>query len=139
MVDRGSMVNWGRFIWSWSWLVRSWGGFVGSWSRLVWGRSRGIDNWGCFDNRGNFDNRGYFDNRSIRGRCNLDYRSGGCLVGRRSRFVRCSLSIDCLSFILDISDITFGPSSVGDNLNTTIRQVDTVLPSSVVVLSILRL
>merc|ERR1719187_1070430 len=65
------------------------------------------------------------------------------LVGSRSRLVRSRgrlvgflLRINRFSFILDISNIAFRSSTVGNNLYPTIRKVDSVLASSVVIFSL---
>merc|ERR1711994_196253 len=55
------------------------------------------------------------------------------LVGR-GRFVGLLFRVDRLSLILDISNIALRSSTVGDNLHSTVRKVDSVFSSSVVIL-----
>lgn len=154
--SRGRLVrSWGRLVWSWSRciynrsrLVGSWGGLVRSWGRCIHNRGRLVWSWGRFVGswgRDNLNNRG----RLVRswGSDNLDNRSRGRLVwgwGRLiswgwGRFVRSSLGIDSLTLVLHISNIALRTSSVCDNLDTAIRKVDSVLPSSVVVSAVLLL
>merc|ERR1719347_2329556 len=61
-----------------------------------------------------------------------------CMLGVGG-LVGLHLSIDSLSLILDISNITFRSSRVGHNLDTAIRKVDPVLSLGVVVSTVLLL
>merc|ERR1712002_1056055 len=69
----------------------------------------------------------------IRSRSRL-IRSGSRLVSGRSWFVGLLFRVDRLSLILDISNIALRSSTVGDNLHSTVRKVDSVFSSSVVIL-----
>jgi hypothetical protein len=129
----------GRFVWSWGRCIYNWGGFVRSWGRFVWGWGRCIYNWGRFVwGRGRFVRGNNFHDRS---RDYLDHRfvwSRGRLVSWGwSCLVRLDLSIDCLALVLHISNIALGPSGVGHNLDTSIREVDSVLSTGVVVCTVL--
>jgi len=75
-------------------------------------------------------------------------RSGGRLVGRgRGRLVGrfgcrgigLSLGVDWLSLVLNIGNISFRASTVGNNLYSAIRKVDSVFSGGVVVASLLLL
>merc|ERR1711915_55828 len=65
--------------------------------------------------------------------------SRGRLVGSRSRFVCRLLRVGRLSFILYISNIALWSSTVSDNLHSSIRKVNSILSSSVIILSFLLL
>jgi len=119
----GNLDNWGRFVRCWGRGIDNRGRFVRSRGRLV--RSRGRDN---LHNRG----RGNFDNRLV-------WSRGRLVCWGRGRFVGFHLSIDSLAFILHISNIALGSSGVGDDLDTAVRQVNSVLSTGVVVSTVLLL
>lgn len=157
VVDGGRVVNWGRLVRSrgrlvgWdrdnlnNWLVWSWGRCIHNRGRSVWGWGRPVC-WGWDNNwlvwSWGRDNNGFVWSW---GRDNLNNRKWGRLVwswGRliswwRSWFVGSNLGIDSLALVFHISDIALRSSSVGDNLNTTIGKVDSVLSGGVVVSTVL--
>jgi len=131
---RGNLHHRGRFIRGWGRFVRSWGRCVDNRGRFVWGWGRLVWGW-CWDNlhdwgRGNLDDRGRLVRCWSRGRL-VCWGWGG--------LVWLDLGVDSLALVLDISNITFGPSRVGDDLHTTVGEVDPVLPVGVVVSTVLLL
>lgn len=122
----GFVWSWGRFVWSWGRCIYNWGGFVRG--RFVWGWGRFV--WGWGSNNFHDRSRDYLDHRFVWSRGRLVSWGWSCLV-------RLDLSIDCLALVLHISNIALRPGGVGHYLDTTIREVDTVLSSGVVVCTVL--
>merc|ERR1719435_668574 len=61
----------------------------------------------------------------------------GRLVGRgRGRHIRLGIRVSSHTLILDISNIALRASSVGDNLDTAVRKVDTVFTIGVIVVPV---
>ena len=149
MVDRGRLVrgrgnlhhgsrfvrSWGRFVWGRGWGIDNRGGFVWCWGRFVWSWGRFVWGWGGFVWGWGWDNLHHRDG----GRLVRCWGRGGLVCWGWGGLVGLHLSIDSLSLILDISNITFRSSRVGHNLDTAIRKVDPVLSLGVVVSTVLLL
>merc|ERR550532_1174790 len=102
------------------------GGMVDNRSRGI-GRGNGgsgdLDNWSRGNNRGNPNHRG---------RCNLDQR--GSLVSSSRQ-----VGVDSLALVGDGRVVALGPGSVGDDLDSAVGKVDTVLSTCVCSVSLLGL
>jgi len=129
---RGNLHHRGRLIRGWGRFVRCWGRCVDRGGRFVWGWGRLVWGWG-------------WDNLHHWGWGDLDDRSrlvgcwGGLVCWGWGRLVRLDLGVDSLALVLDISNITFWSSRVGNDLHTTVGEVDPVLPIGVVVSAVLLL
>merc|ERR1712107_8083 len=115
------------------WLMVNWGGLVDNGSRgnlNHWGRL--VNNW-SWSNLNHGDRGGFVDNWSW---SNLHYwgRGRGVCWGW---LVWGLLWVDSSSLVGDISNISLGSSSVADNLDTTVRKVDSVFSLGVIVLTVL--
>lgn len=128
-------------------------GFVGSGSWVVDGgsvvRSRlVVDGSGVVRSRGRFVYGSGFVVDGSRGRL-IDGFWGRfvcgswvgfvCWGGVGSGLVGSSFGVGCFTFVFNISNVTLGSSSVGNNLDTTIGKVDTVFSSGVIVVTALLL
>ena len=142
------MVNWGWLVVNRGWLMVNWGGLVDNGSRGYlnhWGRL--VNNW-SWSNLNHGDRGGFVDNwswgnlhnwgRLVRSRSwsNLHYWSRGRGVCW-GWLVWGLLWVDSGSLVGDISNISLGSSGVADNLDTTVRKVDSVFSLGVVVLTVL--
>jgi len=155
VVDRGRLVRgrgnlhhwgrlirgWGRFVRCWSRFIRCWGRCVDNRGRFVWGWGRFVWGWGRFVWGWGWDNlhhwgRGDLDDRSRLVGC---WGRGGLVCWGWGGLVRLDLGVDSLALVLDISNITFWSSRVGNDLHTTVGEVDPVLPIGVVVSAVLLL
>jgi len=115
VVDRGSVINRGGMI------------------------NRGVDNW--LGNNHGLVGGGGNNHRLVGGGGNnhrLDnLHHWGRLVGRgRGRHIRLGIRVSSHTLILDISNIALRASSVGDNLDTAVRKVDTVFTIGVIVVPV---
>merc|ERR1711963_864970 len=120
------MVNWGWLVVNRGWLMVNWGGLVDNGRRgnlNHWGRL--VNNW-SWSNLNHGDRGGFVDNWSWG---NLQSWGRGICWGW---LVWGLLWVDSGSLIGDISNISLGSSGVADNLDTTVRKVDSVFSLGVV-------
>jgi len=124
VVDGGSMVR-SRLVVDGSGVVRSRGRYVcGSGFVVDGSRGRLIDNGSWLIDNGSW---------------------GGFVCGSRVGFV-CwggvgsrQVWVDCFTFVFHISNVALGASGVRNNLDTTVRKVDTVFSSGVIIITALLL